>query len=226
MLTIIAIMNTTLHPQMSEFRSEEESGGSGGVAAKRQKTLHSFLRSCSTKEKKKMGSVFECPICCGDVEASSELAFNAHLDRCLKEQEHVVEQEQSEQSKQNVQHGKSNDEHNGEASKPDVQHVDDKSEQSKQYVEHGDVTPSTSHHVVCPVCNERIAAGSDDDMLVNSHVDECLNRQLLKSEKRRRLGEDDGIDRDRQDRPPSKRVKSSNGSRGIESYLTKGLGSR
>ena len=77
--------------------------------------------------------------------------------------------------------------------------------------------------MVCPVCDERIAAaaGSDGDMLVNSHVDECLSRELLKSEERR--GRTD-IDRDRDNRPPpSKRAKSSNS---IENYLTKGLGSR
>ena len=72
--------------------------------------------------------------------------------------------------------------------------------------------------VVCPICNERIAGGSDD-MSVNSHVDECLNRQLLKSEKRRL--DEGGSDRSR----PSKRAKSSGPVRGgIESYLTKGLG--
>ena len=54
-------------------------------------------------------------------------------------------------------------------------------------------------------------------MSVNSHVDECLNRQLLKSEKRRL--DEGGCDRSR----PSKRAKSSGPVKGgSESYLTKG----
>ena len=189
---------------MSEFRNEHE--GCGGT--RRQKTLDSFLQSHSaSKDAKK--SVFECPICGAAVEAPSELAFNAHLDRCLNErngQEHSGEE--SPKSDQTVE--------NGERCKRD------KSTQDQQLGCKS--SPSSSHHVLCPVCQERIAAGSDDDALVNRHVDECLSRQLLKSEKRGRAADGD-IDRDRDKPPPSKRAKSG-GVRGIESYLTKGLGSR
>ena len=199
---------------MSEFGCEQ---------ARRQKTLDSFLQSRSstkegekaTEKKKKRkggGSVFECPICGGAVEVSSELAFNAHLDRCLREQEHRVEP--GEQSKCDVQQSCERIQTNGE---PSEERDFDKS------VDNSDDNASpSSNHVVCPVCDERIAAaGSDGDMLVNSHVDECLSRELLKSEERR--GRTD-IDRGRDNRPPpSKRAKSSNS---IENYLTKGLGSR
>ena len=201
----------TLTLQMSEFGCEQ---------ARRQKTLDSFLQSCSTKEgetkkRKGGGSLFECPICCTAVEASSELAFNAHLDRCLREQEHRGggELEQGEQSKQDEQQNCGQIQTNVEPSERDVDKSVDNSDDN--------ASPS-SNHVVCPVCDERIAAaGGDGDMLVNSHVDECLSRELLKSEERR--GRTD-IDRDRDNRPPpSKRAKSSNS---IENYLTKGLGSR
>ena len=206
--------------QMSEFGCEQ---------ARRQKTLDSFLQSRSstkegekaTEKKKKRkggGSVFECPICGGAVEVSSELAFNAHLDRCLREQERQEhrgggEHEQGEQSKQDEQQNCGQIQTNVEPSERDVDKSVDNSDDN--------ASPS-SNHVVCPVCDERIAAaGSDGDMLVNSHVDECLSRELLKSEERR--GRTD-IDRDRDNRPPpSKRAKSSNS---IENYLTKGLGSR
>ena len=185
---------------MSEFRSEHEGCSGGGT--RRQKTLDSFLQSHSaSKDAKK--SVFECPICGGAVEASSELAFNAHLDRCLKER-----------------HGQ---EHSGEKSQKCDLNVEN-GEQCKRDKSGGKSSPSSSHHVLCPVCQERIAGRSDDDVLVNRHVDECLSRQLLKSEKRGRADGDIGRDRDKP--PPSKRAKSSGGVRGIESYLTKGLGSR
>ena len=185
--------------QMSEFRSEHE--GCGGGGARRQKTLDSFLQSQgASKDAKK--SVFECPICGGAVEALSEIAFNAHLDRCLKEQ-----------------HGQ---EHGGEISQKCDQNLKN-GEHFKRDKSGGKSSPSSSHHVLCPVCQERIAARSDDDVSVNRHVDECLSRQLLKSEKRAA----DNIDRDRDKPPPSKRAKSGVGVRGIESYLTKkGLGSR
>ena len=184
--------------QMSEFRSEHE--GCSGGGSRRQKTLDSFLQSHSaSKDAKK--SVFECPICGGAVEASSELAFNAHLDRCLKER--------SEKSNELVNSEPCNRDKSGQ-----VEQLGGKSSPFPK---------NSNHHVLCPVCQERIAAGSDDDVLVNRHVDECLSRQMLKSEKRAADGD---IGRDRDKPPPSKRAKSSGGVRGIESYLTKGLGSR
>ena len=270
---------------MSEFKSEQESGGG---SAGRQKTLDSFLQQSKAKK-----NVFECPICACAVEVWSEAAFNAHLDKCLRDQEQggpKAEQNQlnGEPGKLNgVRNGEENqlnDEQqrtNGELNKGDGNLVGDKSKQmgerskhigeknkqiredddpggddfepigeiSKQIKKYGkpgsdkskqiggrskqtkdEVEPGgdeSNPQVVCPICNERIAvdgSDNDDDVLVNRHVDECLNRQWLKAEKRER-GTTTDLDPDRDDGrpPPSKRAKSSNS---IEGYLTKGLNSR
>lgn len=203
--------------RMSEFRNEESlDEGHGTTGNARQSTIDSFLRrkdQPSSSEEKHVcpptssvrRQTFECPICGHEIQATSEHAFNAHLDSCLKHQVSENESLPGDENEMTVipMETKQNLEQIEIAEGPEsacsasttlspihVSTADGVDAESSVLTTSALETlenerPNDCTPVSCPVCHKRIIIQPSEihgkELVINKHIDECLNKEQISS---------------------------------------------
>ncbi|XP_053726482.1 DNA polymerase kappa [Synchiropus splendidus] len=135
-------------------------------------------------------SSYTCPVCFSQVKTSNLSAFNAHIDRCLsnKSCEPVPYMISDSESEADFQDGQLKCDQMDKCRPKEVQkQPEETSDQNVAPLMNDDSGALTlqkpqSHHggrpaLICPVC--QLTQNTDDLTVFNSHVDLCLNQQVL-----------------------------------------------